>query len=280
MKRVLIPIDFSEAAINAMEYGIAVANHINANVRLMHVKTGLSYAPSYAKNQAEYRLNEKVDQWLKELLEKYDTEYVVPGGKFDYKVREGNVVHEISNQAKYDDSSMIVMGAHGDSGFQSKWIGSNAYSLVAHAPCPVLVLNQEMKWNGGIRKIVVPVDFSKPSRKKIPIIAGIAAAFKSKVFLVSMRESKLQYLLKRVAMFNRQVERYFVTRAGVEVEKSVLVGAKPVQKIIDFAEEKDADLITVHINHSHNPFANIFKPFANDLINNTTKPIFIVPTYE
>ncbi|MCU4166690.1 universal stress protein [Carboxylicivirga caseinilyticus] len=280
MKRILIPIDFSEAALNAMEYGIAVANHINANVRIMHVKTGLHYAPTYAKNQAEYRVNEKVDEWLVDLIKKYDDDYVVPGGKFDFKVREGNVVHEISNQAKYDDSSLIVMGSHGASGFQSKWIGSNAYSLVAHAPCPVIVLNQEMKWNGGIRKIVVPVDYTKASRKKIPVIAGIASVFKSRIFLVAVRESKLQYLLKRVAMFNRQVEKYFVTRAGVEVEKSVLVGKKPVQRLISFAEEKNADLITVHVNHTHNPFVNIFKPFANELINNSSKPVLVVPTYE
>nr|WP_321453205.1 universal stress protein [uncultured Carboxylicivirga sp.] len=280
MKRVLIPIDFSEASINALEYGIAIANHINANVRLMHVKTGLHYAPTYAKNQAEFMINDKSDGWLKDLIVKYDSEYVVPGGKFDFKVREGNVVHEINNQAKYDDSSVIVMGSHGASGFQSKWIGSNAYSLVAHAPCPVIVLSQEMKWNGGIRKIVVPIDFSKASRKKIPVVAGVAAAFKSKVFLVAIRKTQLQFILKRITLFNRQVEKYFISRAGTEVEKTVLVGGKPVQKIIEYAEEKEADLITVHVNHSSAPFANFFKPFANDLINNATMPVLVVPTYE
>nr|WP_319401644.1 universal stress protein [uncultured Carboxylicivirga sp.] len=280
MKRVLIPIDFSEASINALEYGLAIANHINANVRLMHVKTGLHYAPTYAKNQAEYMINDKSDGWLKDLIVKYDSEYVVPGGKFDFKVREGNVVHEINNQAKYDDSSVIVMGSHGASGFQSKWIGSNAYSLVAHAPCPVIVLSQEMKWNGGIRKIVVPIDFSKASRKKIPVVAGVAAAFKSKIFLVAVRETQLQFILKRITLFNRQVEKYFISRAGTEVEKTVLVGGKPVQKIIEYAEEKEADLITVHVNHSSAPFANFFKPFANELINNATKPVLVIPTYE
>lgn len=280
MKRILIPIDFSEDAMNAMVYGIAVANQINANLRIMHVKTGLSYAPTFAKNQAELIINEQVEGWLQDLIKKYSDEYVVPGGKFDYKVREGNVVHEISNQAKYDDTSLIVVGSHGASGFQSKWIGSNAYRLVAHSPCPVLVVNHTLQWNGGIRRMVVPVDFSKASRKKIPVVAGLAKAFNSKIFLVGLRESQFQYLLKRVAMFNRQVEKYLTNNAGLEVENAVLVGKRLVQQIINFAEEKNADLITVHINHTNNPFSNLFKPFANDLINNSTKPVLVVPTYE
>lgn len=280
MKRVLIPIDFSENALNAMVYGIAIANQINANLRLMHVKTGLSYAPSYAKNQVEYKINERVEDWLSDLIEKYSNEYVVPGGKFDYKVREGNVVHEITNQAKYDDSSLVVVGAHGVSGFQSKWIGSNAYSLVAHSPCPVLVIHNNMKWRGGIRRMVVPIDFSKASRRKIPVVAGIAKVFHSRIYLVGLRETKLQYLLNRVNMFNRQVERYLVNKAGVEVERDVIIGNRLEQRIIAYAEEKDADLITVHINHTNNPFSNLFKPFANELINNSTRPVFVVPTYE
>ncbi len=278
MNRVLIPIDFSEDALNAMSYGIAMANQINANVRIMHVKTGLSYAPAFAKNQVEYKINQEVESWLEELMKTYADEYVVPGGRFDYKIREGNVVSEISNQAKYDDSSLIVVGSHGASGFQSRWIGSNAYSLVAHSPCPVLVVNHTMKWTGGIRKIVVPIDFSKASRKKIPVVAGVAKAFNSKIYLVGLRESAFQFLLKRVTLFNKQVERYLVNKAELRVEKSVLVGKKLVHKIIDFAEKNEADMITVHVHHSHNPFTNFFRPFANDLINNSTKPVFVVPT--
>lgn len=280
MNRVLIPIDFSEDALNALKYGIEMANHINANVRIMHVKTGLSYAPAFAKNQVEFRINQEVESWLDQLMKMYEDDYTVPGGKFDYKIREGNVVNEISNQAKYDDSSLIVVGSHGVSGFQSRWIGSNAYSLVAHSPCPVLVINHTMQWSGGLRKIVVPIDFSKASRKKIPVIAGVAKVFDSKIFLVGLRESTFQFLLKRVTLFNKQVERYLVNKAELRVEKSTLVGKKLVQKVIDFSEEKGADLITVHVHHSHNPLSNFFRPFANDLINHSTKPVLVVPTHD
>lgn len=280
MKRVLIPIDFSDDALNALVYGIAIANQINAKLRIMHVKTGLSYAPNFAKDQVEYKINDKIEVWLKEVIRKYENEYVVPGGEFDYKIREGNVVHEISNQAKYDDSSMIVVGSHGASGFQSRWIGSNAYSLVVHSPCPVLVVNHAIRWKGRIRKMVVPIDFSKASRKKIPIVAGVASAFESKIYLLGLRDSKLQNLLKRSKMHINQAERYLVNKAGLKVESDILIGSNLVQKVIEFAEEREADIITVHVNHSHNPFSTLFKPFANDLINNSTRPVFVVPTYE
>lgn len=278
MKRVLIPIDFSEDSLNAMKYGIAMANHLNANVRVMHVKTGLEYAPVFAKNQLEYKLNKEVDSWMQDLQKTFSDDYLVPGGKFDYKIREGNVVNEIANQAKYDDSSLIVVGSHGESGFQSRFIGSNAYRLVAHSPCPILVVNKGMQWEHGVRKVVVPIDFSKASRKKIPIVTGVSKSFNAKVYLVGLRQSKFKFLLDRVNLFMRQVERYMVNNADLTVEKHVLFGKKLVQQIIDYTEEVNGDLVTVHVHHSSNPLSNLFRPFANELINNSSKPVLVIPT--
>ena len=44
MKQVLIPVDFSNSAVNALLYGIEMANQLKANVRIMHVITGDHYS--------------------------------------------------------------------------------------------------------------------------------------------------------------------------------------------------------------------------------------------
>jgi len=280
MKRVLIPIDFSNDSINALEYGIEMANYLSANVRIMHVKTGINYMPSFAKDQATSRLNGQVERWMDEIKDQHQIKYQVPGGQLDYKVREGNVAHEISNQAKYDDSSLIVVGSHGESGFQDRWIGSNAFRLAAHSPCPVIVVGKGMKWGKGIRRIVVPIDYTKASRQKIPVLAGVARHFKARVDLVGLKQSNFQFIVKRIGQFNKQVERFLREKAGVEVRSSIFSGKHLGQQMIDYADKVDADMVTIHIHHSSNPFSNLFRPFANELINRSTKPVFVIPTKE
>lgn len=280
MKRVLIPIDFSKDSINALEYGIEIANYLSANVRIMHVKTGIDYVPAFAKDQAACRLNDQVEGWMDEIKNDHLSNYKVAGGKLDYKLREGNVVHEISNQAKYDDTSLIVVGSHGVSGFQDKWIGSNAFRLAAHSPCPLIVVGKGMKWDRGIRRIVVPIDYTKASRQKIPVLAGVAKHFHARVDLVGLKQSNLQFLIKRIGLFNRQVEKFLRDKAGVEVSSTIFSGKNLVQQMIDYSERVDADLVTIHIHHTLNPFSNLFRPFANELINRSTKPVFVIPTKE
>ncbi len=280
MKRVLIPIDFSKDSINALEYGIEMANYLNANVRIMHVKTGINYIPAFAKDQAASLINGQVERWMDEIKDLHLAKYQVPGGQLDYKVREGNVVHEISNQAKYDDASLIVVGSHGESGFEDRWIGSNAYRLAAHSPCPIIVVGKGMRWGKGIRRIVVPIDYTKASRQKIPVLAGVAKHFHARVDLVGLKQSNFQFLLKRIGLFNKQVERFLREKAGVEVTSTIFSGKNLVQQMIDYADSVEADMVTIHIHHSRNPFANLLRPFANELINRSSKPVFVIPTKE
>jgi len=111
------------------------------------------------------KINDQLEIWINKLLEKVKVDYYVPSGKIDWKIREGNVFNEITNQAKYNDTSLIVVASHGISGFQDKLIGSNAYRLVANAPCPVIVVRHGIEYGSMIEKIIIPVEFNKDSVK-------------------------------------------------------------------------------------------------------------------
>ena len=278
MKRILIPVDFSKDSVNAVKYGINVANKLDADVRLIHVKTGDNYAPEFAGNEDMLRINDQLEVWMKELLDNVKGGYYVAGGKIDWKIREGNVVHEISNQAKYDDTSMIVVASHGISGFQDKFIGSNAYRLVANAPCPVIVVRHGVEYDTEIKKIVVPVDFDKDSVTIIPVVAGLAVVFKAKIILAGLRDSSYKHVLQRIKTEMNLVEKYIREYADIEIDKKVLSGKHLSKQLREYAKEIDADLLAIRIHHSANPFVNMFRPFANDMVNYTELPVLAVPT--
>jgi nucleotide-binding universal stress UspA family protein len=278
MKRILIPVDFSKDSVNAVRYGINIANKLNADVRLIHVRTGDNYDPEFAGNEILLKINDQLEIWIKELLERVKVDYFVPGGEIDWKIREGNVFQEISNQAKYDDTSLIVLASHGISGFQDKLIGSNAYRLVANAPCPVIVVRHGIVYDHEIEKIVVPVDFDKDSVRVVPVVAGIATVFKSKILLTGLSDSSFSHVMKRIKTEMSLVERYIKEHADIEIEEVTLSGRNLAKKLTVFADEAKADLLAIRIHHSTNPFENIFRPFTNYVINNSTVPVLVVPT--
>ncbi len=278
MKRILIPVDFSKDSVNAVKYGINMANKLLSDVRLIHVKTGDNYAPEFARNEVMLRINNQLEEWMTELLDSVKSGYYVNKGKIDWRIRKGNVVHEISNQAKYDDTSLIVVASHGASGFQDEFIGSNAYRLVANAPCPVIVVRYGVRYDAEISKIVVPVDFEKECSKKVPVVAGLASVYKAKIDLVGLRDSSFSHVLIRIKSQMNLIERFIKGHADLEVGKKVLSGRNLSRQLREYAKEIDADLIAIRIHHSTNPFANIFRPFANDMVNHSSIPVLVIPT--
>ena len=96
MKRILVPIDFSENSFNALEFGLEIANKLSADLRIVHVKTRrLAYR--YSQVNEEAILKDSIEDWMKDIQEKYKDKYRVPGGSFDFRIREGNVFKEVSN---------------------------------------------------------------------------------------------------------------------------------------------------------------------------------------
>jgi nucleotide-binding universal stress UspA family protein len=279
MKRVLVPIDFSEASMSALEFGLQLANLLKANLRVMHVNTGKHYAPLFEQDNVELRIMDQADGWLEKIREDIAPRYKVLNGNFDVKLREGNVTKEIANQAKYDDSSLIVVGAHGISGFEDKWVGSNAYRLVSNAPCPVLLVRKGMKW-ADLKHIVMPIDLKKESRYKVPAVAGIATLFGAKITVAGLKHSNQLFILNRTKAAMRQVEKYITETTGLPVDDVVLSGKNLPQLLLDHAKNVQADLIAVGVHHDSNLFADLIRPFVNDVINYAECPVLVVPSQE
>ncbi|MCW3787999.1 universal stress protein [Plebeiibacterium sediminum] len=278
MTKILVPIDFSENSLNALEFGIQIANKLNAELKILHVKTK-KIAYRYSKTESELILSDNVAEWLHEIVEKNKEKYTVPGGRFDYKVREGNIIKEVTNQAKYDDTTLIVIGTHGASGFEDKWIGSNAYRLVHSATVPVLTIRPERKWR-SINNIVLPISINRSSRQKVPAVVGLAKLFNAKIYVVGIKEPGYSLLRSRVSGFVKQTVRFINKNTELRVESIVLSGKSKAELLLEYIDKVDADVIATNILQTANPFENLIKPFANQLINESRCPVLAVPTKE
>jgi nucleotide-binding universal stress UspA family protein len=267
MKQIIVAIDFSKTSLNALAFGIHVANKAGADVQMVWVDNTTSEEVVFEGFAHEER-NEKV-VLLKELQEKYAKS--LKGGKLDFKTRKGKVYIELAQQAKSTGADLIIVGTHGVSGFEEFWIGSNAYRIVTTVPCPVITLRHDFAV-GDIKKIVIPIDSSQETRQKIPVAVQIALLFKSEIHILSLYSTPLKSVQKRVDNYARQVVEYCDERKirHVDVAKE---SENVTRTTIDYAEAVGADLIAI-MTEQEATTANVFLgPYAQQMVNHSPVPV-------
>ena len=273
MRKIMVPIDFSENSIIALETAIELANKIESDLRLVYVKpTG-----TYAKGLEDHENSDDHPQAkLDKLLNDYRQAYAVKG-KFDYKIREGNIAQELINQCKYDDCTLVVTGSHGVSGLSKSWIGGNAYKMICNATCPVLVIRQDMQFDKRFKKIVIPVDVKKSSRRMMPTVAAIAKVFSAKAVVIGLQGSTWKAVFDRITRSVAQVVKY-LENLGVNVESSsMLVGKDYLGKLLEVAKTQNADIMTVDVTNTGSFLADRFRPQLTTIINSSPCPVLVIP---
>ncbi len=273
MKRIIVPIDFSEDALNALKYAIEMANNLQADVRMMFVKKSEKYEMPIYLDEENNKLINTIQEYFDKLISKYSDDYKVENGVFDYKIRQGVIYKEIVNQAKYNDAYCIVMGSHGASGFEEFFIGSNAFKVVSNALCPVITLRGAFKTK-KIKNILMPIDSSKETHKKIALVAELAKQHQAKVHILGVYEQ--QSVAERVKKHVELAEKY-LTDEAIETEVTIKQGENNTDTALEFANNTDIDLITIMREQVENMFSMFFSSYAQQMVNKSAVPVLSMP---
>ena len=140
IRRILVPLDFSEHAESILTWAGHLAEEHGSRVLLLHVYhlpvefqqlEGAYLPPDFwanVKNEAEQQ------------LDKYAVKLKDTGVEVESFVREGYPATVIVEEADSLEADLIVIGTHGHSGLKHLLLGSIAERVVQKAPCPVLTV--------------------------------------------------------------------------------------------------------------------------------------------
>lgn len=184
IKTILVPLDFSRASIQALNYTIPLAKEFGATIHLVHVQpadefTAISNAGGLMLDCADAIA--LMQDRLAEAQRKRDIRFWPD----NCHVASGRPFEEICKLAREIEADLIVLPTRGLSRLKHVILGSTAERVVRYAPCPVLVPRganfKSITWNGAagtagfkLRKILVPVDFSKCSLAGVKYAARLA----------------------------------------------------------------------------------------------------------
>jgi nucleotide-binding universal stress UspA family protein len=140
-KRILCPVDFSQASLQALGFALDLARQADGLVTLLHVIEWLAEEEPRASahfNVPEYRryMVEDVQERLRVLVAEESRAWV----EIDDVVVFGRAHREILRAVQTKPADLIVMGAQGRGGIALALFGSTTQQVVRGAPCPVLTV--------------------------------------------------------------------------------------------------------------------------------------------
>jgi len=159
MKRILVPIDFSDATPRVIDLGRQLAKALDAEIHLVHVKElsaaaapgalgyGLAGMPELAPmsgvpvpglDPMPQPIAETEDQ--KSKLARWQNEIAHDGIKVTLHEPTGAVPDEILDQADAVEADLIVMGTHGHGAMYHLLVGSATKGVLRHATRPILLV--------------------------------------------------------------------------------------------------------------------------------------------
>jgi nucleotide-binding universal stress UspA family protein len=155
LRRILVPVDFSESITKALQYAEALAREYRAAVTLLHVirPDGSHHRRNISKERLIEEMREAGEGKLRKLADELWSDEVAT----DAVVATGKPYLQIIREAKEMASDLIVMGGHGPVGSWGLFRRNTLAKVVRHAPCPVLIVHPFQQ--GSIRDT---------SRQRIP----------------------------------------------------------------------------------------------------------------
>lgn len=280
MKKILVPIDFSETSLHALRLACQLAVRVEAAVCILHSYQIVPYdlpvseyafiTPVVDPGKIEQELSESMQQ----LKEKLQQEPRFSGLQISTRFFPGPVIPTILQLAEEEAADLIVMGTMGAGGWKEMAIGSNTEHIIRHAPCPVLVVPENAA-ELQVERVLVPTTLHPDQEKVFEIV-------------------KLWQ-----DVFGFDVEALFVgdpfeaTPGGnIEAEKNRLIEAvglrhvylhlnttknKPENVIRKYADEAGSDLVIMGTHQRHGIAHLLFGSMTENTANHSKIPVLAIP---
>jgi nucleotide-binding universal stress UspA family protein len=267
---IVCPVDFSEHSKVALQRAAAWARHFSGRLIVVTVVEPLLVNAAAAAYDTDVVRNEA----LSELQEFVESASLV--GRSALPPHEGMVLvgepaAEIVALAGREHAQLIVIGAHGLSGYRKLLLGSTTEKVLRQTTVPVLVVpppeQTPPKVNPSridVGRVLVPVDFKDGCVTEVRAAASLAETFGVPLLLVHVvaplrgierlrlqLETHNRVQIERADQQIRQLASEVVTRVGIET--AVTVGS-PAEEIAHVAVTRGVRLIVMGLRRQEHMF--------------------------
>lgn len=264
MKSILVPIDFSDASLNALSFAAELSMRAKAKLVVVNIlHRGDDEAGTKAKLQsieADLKKNFGAD------LES------------ESSFAHGDLVDALKKVIAAQSPELIVMGTKGSSGLKKVLIGSNTVKMLAHTHVPVLVIPEVARFENFLKKgrnrIVLATDLEVlEDESAIDILKEIGLLMiEPKVRVLSVRPKNTG-----LPDLKRMQRDYLISLFAPELEaERITVFSSNVMSGINFylnEKSEDAGLLAMI---AHDSGHLIQKHYTREMASHTHLPLLVL----
>lgn len=297
LKRILLPTDFSRCAEQALTHAWELAKQHGAELHMLHAIVLHEDDPHNAAHhfadidEIHSRIKQTASAEMDSNLEKHAGEVKV------VKAHERGIAPAtvIMDYARDHDIDLIVMGTHGRRGLEHFLLGSVAEEVVRMAGCPVMTIREQKDPKGpeATERILVPIDFSDPSKQALRYALELANTYQARLQLLHVVEETLHpafYVTGKSSIFEfipdikdkskESLERLVEEVAGKDVDADFfVVEGRAARDITKFARENDSDLIVISTHGLTGIEHLLVGSVTEKVVRMASCPVFTVKTY-
>jgi nucleotide-binding universal stress UspA family protein len=190
LHKILVPVDFSPASRNGLQFAAALAKRFHSRLHLVHV---IEPAPYPEWGYVHLTLEEmKMRELAQQKLPQFSLEAgIEPELVRGADIRAGEADLNIVKTAGKEEVDLIVLASHGKSALAHVLLGSTAERVARLATCPVLVVREQVLKEHPVsirtfqtNRILVPTDYSALSMKALVYATAFARRFDATLVLV------------------------------------------------------------------------------------------------
>jgi nucleotide-binding universal stress UspA family protein len=145
IRRILVPIDYSQNSQAALAYGAELAVTFGASLDIVHVWDRPTYVTDAVMVQRPGEAHKPIGELIRENAQKDMDEFLagitLPAGvATKSRLLSGDPAATLLTELKKGEHDLVVLSTHGWTGFAHLLLGSIAEKLVRLSPVPVLTV--------------------------------------------------------------------------------------------------------------------------------------------
>lgn len=271
MKKIIIPVDFSQHSEYALETGAALAKKYKAELIVMHM---LELSESIFSTSG----NEKNEETIFMLMvankefEKFLDKPYLEGVSVTPVIKHHKVLKEVSEVASLEKADLIVMGSRGHSDHDGVFTGSNTEKVVRYSDTPVLVVKTKPN-SVNYKNVVLGCDFNEESISAVKNALETLNELADKVTLLHVNLPNLSFL--STDEINEKVSDFIKLSKLNESDLNIAYTADHMVEdgVLNYARREDADAVSI-ITHGRTGLSHFFGgSISEDLVNHSKLPV-------
>ena len=196
--KVIVPLDGSDLAEQALPYAELVAKSISAPVELVQAYDIMPFSGQRVRSpQVIGQLDAGGRRRAVEAMEPARQSLEAAGVSVNLVAQRGAAADTIVAQAGTDPDALVVMCTHGRGGI-SRWVMGSVTDKVLHTiPNPMLIVRATVTGpaspSSSVRSVVVPLDGSPLSELAVPHAVNVAGALTAAITLLRVTPTEAYY---------------------------------------------------------------------------------------